>query len=72
MRSAYFPCVIMFLNCFISGQDIHLENFDITYGEKVLIKGADVTLGEIHFYLKIHPSMMAAKNGQCMNRTEFT
>ena len=25
-------------------KDIHLENFDISYGEKVLIKGADVTL----------------------------
>jgi len=25
-------------------RDIHLENFDISYGEKVLIKGADVTL----------------------------
>nr|QTW43718.1 ABCF3 [Eurytemora affinis] len=27
-----------------NSKDIHLENFDITYGEKVLIRGADVTL----------------------------
>ena len=25
-------------------KDIHLENFDISYGEKVLIRGADVSL----------------------------
>lgn len=27
-----------------NSKDIHLENFDISYGEKVLIRGADVTL----------------------------
>ena len=27
-----------------NSKDINLENFDISYGEKVLIKGANVTL----------------------------
>jgi len=27
-----------------NSRDIHLENFDISYGEKVLVRGADVTL----------------------------
>jgi hypothetical protein len=29
-----------------NSKDIHLENFDISYGEKVLIRGATVSLGK--------------------------
>ena len=31
-----------------NSKDIHLENFDIAYGEKVLIRSATISLGKLH------------------------
>ena len=34
-----------------NSKDIHLENFDISYGEKVLIRSATISLGQCQIFI---------------------